>query len=99
MLTHYLLFYTVTDDYVERRAAFREQHLDLARSYARDGRLVLGGALRDPVDQAVLLFLVDDPAIIEEFVRNDPYVIHGLVSNWTIRPWTTVVGEHASHAV
>lgn len=99
MPSHYLLFYTVTDDYIERRAAFREQHLALARSFAHDGRLVLGGALRDPVDQAVLLFLVDDPAVIEEFVRNDPYVIHGLVSHWTIRPWTTVVGVHASHAV
>ena len=51
---HYLLMYDVTDDYVERRAAFRTAHLDLAPQAVERGDLVLGGALADPVDAAVL---------------------------------------------
>jgi hypothetical protein len=46
---HYLLFYDVVPDYVERRAAFRAEHLAYARRAHRHGDLVLGGALADPV--------------------------------------------------
>jgi len=92
---HYLLFYDVVPDYVERRNAFRAEHLALARAAHARGELVLGGALADPVDGAVLLFRGDSPAVVEAFVAADPYVRHGLVTRWRIRPWTTVVGDHA----
>lgn len=92
---HYLLVYHVHDDYVERRKPFRREHLALAQEYVARGELILGGALDDPVDQAVLLFRVDDPKIIEAFVRRDPYVQQGLVHTWRIRKWLTVVGSEA----
>ena len=53
---HYLLIYDVSDDYLERRAAFRAEHLALAWAAHERGELLLGGALADPVDGAVLLF-------------------------------------------
>jgi uncharacterized protein YciI len=30
--------------------------------------------------------------VVEEFVRNDPYVIHGLVTRWEVRAWAVVIG-------
>lgn len=96
---HYLLFYDVVPDYVERRAAFRAQHLALARQAAERGELVLGGALADPVDGAILLFRGDSPAVAEAFAANDPYVRNGLVTRWYVRAWNTVVGEGASNPV
>jgi len=96
---HYLLFYEVTPDYVERRVQFRGEHLTLAwQSHAR-GELQLGGALKDPVDQAILLFRGDSPKVAEDFAAADPYVQHGLVKRWYVRPWTTVVGDGASSPV
>ena len=96
---HYLLFYDVTPDYITRRSEFRNEHLTLAwRSQAR-GELVLGGALADPVDGAVLLFKTESPDVVERFVKADPYVKNGLVSQWRIRPWTTVVGDDAAAPV
>jgi uncharacterized protein YciI len=89
---HYLLFYDVVDDYVERRLAFREAHLSLARQAVERGELVLGGALADPVDGAVLLFRGSSPTVAERFVAADPYVKNGLVTRWRVREWTTVVG-------
>jgi len=53
---HYLLFYDVGADYLERRAAFRDEHLTLAWEAEARGQLILAGALADPVDAAVLLF-------------------------------------------
>lgn len=93
---HYLLLYDVVPDYAERRLPFRAEHLALARAAAASGDLVLGGALADPVDGAVLLFKGDSPAPAEAFANADPYVRNGLVTKWRIRTWTTVVGEHAA---
>lgn len=96
---HYLLFYEVAADYLERRAMFRDEHLALAWAAHARGDLLLGGALADPVDGAVLLFQGASPAVVEQFVAADPYVRHGLVTGWRVRPWTTVVGEGATTPV
>jgi uncharacterized protein len=90
-MKYFLLIYHVVDDYVSRRAAFREDHLRLARAAHARGELLLGGALANPVDQAILVFRSSDRAVVEEFVRNDPYIANGLVSKWEIRPWTVVI--------
>jgi uncharacterized protein len=93
---HYLLCYEVVPDYVERRLPFREEHLALARAAHSRGELVLGGALADPVDGAVLLFQGEGPGAAEAFALADPYVKHGLVTTWRVRKWTTVVGDQAA---
>ena len=89
---HFLLIYEVVDDYVARRAPFRQEHLALAEQAAERGELVLGGALADPVDKAILLFRGKSREVAESFARNDPYVHHGLVLKWSVREWTTVAG-------
>ena len=53
---------------------------------------VLAGALADPTDRAFLVWQIDDPAVIEAFAAADPYVRHGLVTDWSVRPWTVVIG-------
>jgi uncharacterized protein YciI len=94
-LPHLLLEYQLVEDYVERRAQYRQDHLSLAREAHGRGELVLAGALRDPVDRALLVWATDDPSVVETFVGSDPYVRNGLVTSWSIRPWTVVVGEGA----
>ena len=89
---YYLLFYDLVPDYLEQRPLYRQAHLDLARAAQERGELLLGGALADPADGAVLVFQGDSPAVAENFVKQDPYVINGLVTSWRIRPWTLVVG-------
>src|SRR6266849_9873421 len=93
---HYLLFYEVGEDYVSRRAEFREAHLEKAWKARARGELVLGGALANPVDGAVLLFRGDSPEVAEKFARADPYVTSGLVKRWHVREWNTVAGEDAA---
>jgi len=93
---HYLLFYELVDDYLERRAEFRNRHLAMAWESSDRGELVLAGALANPADQAVLLFRGDSPALAENFAKADPYVLNGLVKRWYVREWTTVVGENPS---
>jgi uncharacterized protein len=92
---HYLLLYDVVPDYVERRAPLRAAHFAYARAAIARGELVLGGALTNPVDGAVLLFRGNSPEAAEAFAASDPYVVNGLVTKWRVREWTTVVGELA----
>jgi uncharacterized protein len=94
-MKHYLLFYEAGADYLARRAEFRAAHLTKAWQASQRGELLLGGALADPVDGAVLLFKAESQSVVEEFARADPYVTSGLVKRWHVREWTTVAGEEA----
>ena len=96
MPKHYLLFYEVGEDYVSKRAAFRNLHLDNAWKASERGELLLGGALANPVDGAVLLFQGESPKVAEEFAKVDPYVTSGAVKRWYVREWTTVAGNYAA---
>ncbi len=90
---YYILSYKTADNYVERRKPFREEHLKLASLAHEKGALVLGGALADPADAAVLVFKGESPEAAEAFVKNDPYVKNGLIEEWSIRPWNVVIGN------
>jgi uncharacterized protein len=93
---HYLLFYEVVSDYAERRVPLRAAHLALATAAVERGELVLGGALANPLDGALLLFSGASPEVAERFASADPYVAGGLVKRWHVREWTTVVGPGAA---
>jgi uncharacterized protein YciI len=95
MLTavYYLLIYELVDDYTERRPAFREEHLTLAREVNERGELLFAGAYADPPDGAALVFRADDDSVVRDFVAHDPYVREGLVKQWVIRQWSVVIGD------
>jgi uncharacterized protein YciI len=95
-MKHFLLFYEVGDDYLARRATFREAHLQKAWAAHATGELLLGGALSDPVDGAVLLFKGATSRVAASFAEADPYVVNGLVRRWYVREWMTVAGEGAA---
>ena len=95
-MPYYALFYDAIDDFIARRGLYRDEHLRLARESHARGELLLAGALADPADGALLVFQGDSPAAAEAFARQDPYVKNGLITNWTVRSWTVVVGNEAS---
>lgn len=90
---YYILFYQTVENYVEKRIPFRKEHLSLAQKAFQNGSLILGGALADPADGAVLVFKGDSSKVAEEFAQNDPYVKNGLITEWHVRPWTVVIGN------
>ena len=92
-MAHFLLRYTLAPDYLARRGAHRDAHLALAWQAADAGTLLLGGAVGDPVESALLLFTEAEAA--RRFAEADPYVTAGIVTAWRVDPWITVVGERA----
>ena len=92
-MAYWALFYDLVDDYLDRRPAFREEHLGLARGAEERGELVMAGAFADPADSALLVFKGDDASVAETFAQSDPYVREGLVKDWRVRGWTVVIGN------
>ena len=92
-MNYYALFYEVVDDFVARRAPFRQEHLRLAAESRDRGEIVLAGALAEPADRALIVFHAADKSKVEAFARQDPYVVNGLVKKWEVRPWNVVVGN------
>jgi uncharacterized protein YciI len=92
MSAYWVLLYDLVEDYVERRAPLRAEHLGLAQAAQARGELVLAGALDDPPDGAVLVFRSADGSTAEAFATSDPYVREGLVTAWQVRKWNVVIG-------
>jgi uncharacterized protein YciI len=91
-MAYFALLYDVVDQFTERRAVYRDEHLRMVRDLHARGEVVMGGALGDPPDGAMLIFKSPSATSAEEFAKHDPYVTNGLVTRWSVRPWTVVVG-------
>jgi uncharacterized protein len=90
-MMYVVVLYETVEGFLERRVPFRAAHRAWVEQWHREGRLVLGGAF-DPPEGALLVFRVKDAAEVEEFIRNDPYVRHGLIPAYRVRRWNVVVG-------
>jgi uncharacterized protein len=88
---HRILFYDYVPDVLERRGPFREEHLARIAAWRADGRIVMAGALGDPVHGAAIVFGDGvGPEEIEEFASDDPYVVGGIVRGRRVEPWNVV---------
>jgi len=89
---YYLLFYYTIENYIEKRQPFRQDHFDHIKEYKTSGDLYMGGAVEDGTE-VLIIFKTNTIDRIEEFVKNDPYVINGLIKSWVIKPWNMVTGN------
>jgi hypothetical protein len=94
-MPYFILQYDFVDDFINKRTPIRPAHLKEVRAANGRGELVMAGALADPAG-ALLIFRGADQSAAENFAKADPYVNQGLVTKWTVRPWTVVVGQDPS---
>jgi uncharacterized protein YciI len=82
----HILFYDYVENIAERRAPHREAHLARINEWRDGGKIVLAGAMGSPPHGAAIVFDVDDPAEVERFAAEDPYVLAELVTDRRIEP-------------
>ncbi|MCH4822057.1 YciI family protein [Gramella lutea] len=92
-MNYYILNYKLADSYLNDRGKYRAEHLGMAKEAAEKGELILGGAMDEPADEAVLIFRSENDKIAKGFAESDPYVKNGLVKQWEVRKWNAVVGS------
>ena len=71
--SYLLLTLEYVDDMVEKRGPYREEHLAGARKGFDEGKIVMAGALMDPVDAGVFVFKNCEREEVEAFVEADAY--------------------------
>jgi uncharacterized protein YciI len=84
---YHLLLYDYVEQIAERRAPYRDEHLQRIATEREAGRLIMAGPLGDPARGAAIVFKGVDQDAVEEFVRQDPYVRAGLVPAWHVERW------------
>ncbi len=94
-MKYFALMYDAVENYAERRKPYREEHLRLAREAHERGQIIMAGALGDPPDGTLFVFRAEDGRVADDFARNDPYVVNGLITRWQVKPWNVVVGGAA----
>ena len=74
------------DDLAVKAPLHAGPHRARWREFADRGELLMIGPFANALeDGAMGIFTTREAA--EEFVRGDPFVLHGVVRNWTIREW------------
>mgnify|MGYP000029136317 CR=1 FL=1 len=89
---YFLLIYDLIDDYIDKRKPHRKAHFDHIMGFREKGEFIMGGAYQNE-KQAALVFKTKNQEVVENFVKNDPYFLNGLVTEFAIEPWNVVITE------
>lgn len=82
----YLMTYECGPDFLPLAQQHLAAHTARLHEFHSKGVLLMAGPLQDPMNgDAIGVFTTREDA--EEFVAGDPFVQHGVVTRWTIRPW------------
>jgi uncharacterized protein YciI len=84
--------YSYVPDILDRRGPHRDAHLAWLREQAAAGRILLAGALLDPVDGGLLVVRGQDGYDVRRLLLDDPYARASLIVGVTIRPLGLAVG-------
>lgn len=85
----YVVFYESAPDFLEKVPLYIDAHRARWRDFHRRGLLLMVGPLTDVPGEAMGVFTTREAA--EEFIQDDPFVLHGVVAKWRIREWNEVL--------
>jgi uncharacterized protein len=86
----YVLFYRPVADILERVGEHFPAHSARLDEFHARGSLLMVGTFGDPVGQGSMSIWTSREAA-EEFMREDPFLLHGLVESTELREWDEVL--------
>jgi uncharacterized protein YciI len=91
-IVKYVMFYEAEDNFRSKAPAHVPAHRARLDDFHARGMLLMAGQLGDPMQGAALgIFTTREAA--EEFAAGDPFVLSGVVRNWSIREWHEVLAR------
>jgi uncharacterized protein YciI len=86
----YVLFYESADDVASKAPAHFPAHSARLDEFHARGDLLLVGTFADPQkDGSMSVWRSREAA--EEFARQDPFVLNGVVSSWRVLDWNEIL--------
>jgi uncharacterized protein YciI len=94
----YVMFYESADDYLPKAHLHGPAHRARLEQFHASGSLLLAGPLLDPQDGSAMGIFTSRQAA-EEFISGDPFVLHGVVRSWRVRPWDEFLARPEDRSV
>jgi len=86
----YVMTYRAVADFLPLAQQHYPAHSARVDEFARRGDLLMIGTLQEPMNgEAMGVFTTREAA--EEFATGDPFVLGGVVADWTVRAWDEVL--------
>ncbi|MFM1841783.1 MAG: hypothetical protein RLZZ490_516 [Cyanobacteriota bacterium] len=82
----YVLWGTYCEDVLEKRAPFREAHLEGLKVQKESGVLVTLGPTKDTT-QVFGIYEAPDQTTVEKLVESDPYWQNGIWTSYEVKEW------------
>jgi uncharacterized protein len=86
----FVVLYESADDVISKAPAHFPAHKARLDAFHERGDLVMVGTFGDPqAEGSMAVFRSREAA--EEFVREDPFVLNGVVRAWQLREWNEIL--------
>ncbi len=86
----YVLFYSSADDVASKAPAHFPAHKARLDEFHGRGVLLMVGTFGDPQNEGSMGIFTSREAV-EEFVTEDPFVLNGVVKDWSVREWNEIL--------
>ncbi|HEX3105957.1 MAG TPA: YciI family protein [Terriglobales bacterium] len=94
---YYVAFFEISyrslDEVKSKEPQSLAAHLARSRELHRQGKVLMAGAFLDRPDEPLnTMGVFTSREDAEEYVKGDPFVLSGAVTNWYIREWANILG-------
>jgi uncharacterized protein len=86
----YVMLYESADDVASKAPPHFPAHVARIEEFRARGDVVGIGTFGDPQAQGAMGIFTSREAA-EEFAREDPFVLHGVVQRWEVREWNDLI--------
>lgn len=89
-MTRYVMWGSYCEDVLERRAPYRQAHLDGLAALKTAGQLITAGPTRD-LKKVFVIYEAETEAIARQLVESDPYWQHGIWTEYQLYDWIQAI--------
>ncbi len=84
-----VMLYEVAADGLAKARIHYDAHRARLDEFHTRGVLLMAGPFANPAEGAMGVFTSREAA--EEFIRGDPFIVHGVVAKWSLKEWNEVL--------
>ena len=82
----YVMWGTYCEGVLEKRAPYRQAHLDGLAAQKQAGTLVTIGPTKD-LTKVVGIYEADNEEVVRQLIESDPYWQHGIWTEYDVKEW------------
>ena len=89
-MTKYVMWGSYCEDVLEKRAPYRQDHLDGLAAQKESGVLITIGPTKD-LTKVFAIYDADSEDTVRQLVENDPYWKNGIWTEYEVREWIQAI--------